>query len=71
MVTISSVLGGTQFPIPFEVPFNPATIDPNKNYVVGARICLGDQVLYASAVGVPVLTQGAPSTGVVVNIPPQ
>jgi uncharacterized lipoprotein YbaY len=71
MVTISSVLGGTQFPISFEVPFNPATIDPNKNYVVGARILLGDQVLYASAVGVPVLTQGAPSTGVVVNIPPQ
>jgi uncharacterized lipoprotein YbaY len=71
MVTVSSVLGGTQFPIPFEVPFNPASIDPNKNYVVGARILLGDQVLYASAVGVPVLTQGAPSTGVVVNIQPQ
>lgn len=71
MVTISSALGGTQFPIPFEVPYNPAMIDPAKSYVVGARILLGDQVLYASAVGTPVLTQGAPTTGVVVNIPPQ
>ncbi|MFO7663041.1 MAG: YbaY family lipoprotein [Chloroflexota bacterium] len=71
MVTVSSILGGTQFPIPFEVPYNPATIDPSKVYVVGARILLGDQVLYASAVGEPVLTLGAPQTGVVVNIPPQ
>lgn len=71
MVTISSVLNGAQFPIPFEVPYNPAMIDPAKSYVIGARILLGDQVLYASAQGVPVLTQGAPTTGVVVNIPPQ
>jgi uncharacterized lipoprotein YbaY len=71
MVTVSSVLGETQFPIPFEVPYNPSMIDPAKSYVVGARIILGDQVLYASTVGVPVLTQGAPATGVVVNIPPQ
>ena len=35
------------------------------------RILLGDQVLYASAVGVPVVTQGAPTNDVVVNIPPQ
>lgn len=71
MVTISSVLNGAQFPIPFEVPYNPAMIDPAKSYVVGARILLGEQVLYASAVGTPVLTQGAPTTGVAVNIPPQ
>ena len=32
---------------------------------------LGDQVLYASAVGVPVLTQGAGTSDIVVNIPPQ
>ena len=71
MVTISQALAGTQFPIPFEVPYNAAGIDPNKGYVIGARILLGDQVLYASAVGVPVITQGAPSTDVTVNIPPQ
>lgn len=71
MVQISSALNGAQFPIPFEVPYNPADIDPAKEYVVGARILLGEQVLYASAVGVPVLTMGAPTTDVVVNIPPQ
>ena len=71
IVTISAALAGQQFPIPFEVPFVPAQIDPAKSYVVGARILLGDQVLYASAVGVPVITQGAPTTDVTVNIPPQ
>ena len=71
IVTISQTLGGTQFPIPFEVPFDAASIDPNTDYVVGARILLGDEVLYASAVGVPVITKGAPTTDVVVNIPPQ
>lgn len=37
----------------------------------GVRILLGDQVLYVSQVGVPVVTNGAPTTDVVVNIPPQ
>ena len=71
IVTISKALEGTQFPIPFEVPLAAATIDPTRTYVVGARILLGDQVLYASQVGVPVVTNGAPTTDVVVNIPPQ
>jgi uncharacterized lipoprotein YbaY len=71
LVTVSAALEGTQFPIPFEVPYDPAQIDPNKDYVVGARILLGEQVLFASQVGVPVLTKGAPTTQVTVNIPPQ
>ena len=71
IVTISQMLEGAQFPIPFEVPLAAATIDPERDYVVGARILLGDQVLYASQVGVPVVTKGAPTNDVVVNIPPQ
>lgn len=71
IVTISATLDGQQFPIPFEVPYVPANIDPAKAYVVGARILLGEQVLFASAVGVPVITQGAPTADVTVNIPPQ
>jgi len=71
IVTISGTLAGQQFPIPFEVPYVPANIDPAKAYVVGARILLGEQVLFASAVGVPVITQGAPTADVVVNIPRQ
>jgi uncharacterized lipoprotein YbaY len=71
LVTISATLEGAQFPVPFEVPYDPAVIDPNKDYVVGARILMGEQVLYASQVGVPVLTKGAPTTQVTVNIPPQ
>lgn len=70
-VTISKPLAGQQFPIPFEVPLDNLVIDPTRAYVVGSRILLGDRVLYASAVGVPVLTQGAPTTDVVMNIPPQ
>ncbi len=71
IVTISKALEGAQFPIAFEVPLAAATLDPARSYVIGARILLGDQVLYASAVGVPVVTQGAPTNDVVVNIPPQ
>ena len=71
LVTISSALNGQQFPIPFEVPYNPAQIDANKDYVLGARILLGDRVLYASAVGVPVITKGAPVANVTVSIPAQ
>ncbi|MBK7217616.1 MAG: YbaY family lipoprotein [Candidatus Promineofilum sp.] len=70
IVTISATLEGQQFPIPFEVPYVPANIDPAKSYVVGARILLGDQVLFASAEGVPVITQGAPTADVTVSIPP-
>lgn len=71
IVTISKMLEGAQFPIPFEVPLAAATLDPNVDYVIGARIVLGDQVLYASAVGVPVVTKGNPTNDVTVNIPPQ
>ncbi len=70
IVTISEVLAGKQFPIPFEIPLVAATIDPEVEYVIGARILLGDQVLFASQVGVPVVTKGAPTTDVTVNIPP-
>ncbi len=70
IVTISAAVGEQPFPIPFEIPYVPANIDPAKAYVVGARILLGEQVLYASVVGVPVITQGAPTADVVVNIPP-
>lgn len=69
IVTVSAALEGQQFPIPFEVPFVPGQMDPAKTYVVGARILLGDRVLYASAVGVPVITQGAPTENVTVTIP--
>lgn len=71
IVTISETLAGKQFPIPFEIPLAATTIDPNVDYVIGARILLGDQVLYASQTGVPVVTKGAPTNDVVVNIPPQ
>ncbi len=70
LVTISATLEGQQFPIAFEVPYVPGEIDPAKSYVVGARILLGEQVLFASTAGVPVITQGAPMADVVVNIPP-
>ena len=43
----------------------------DSDYVIGARILLGDQVLYASTVGVPVVTKGNPTNDVTVNIPPQ
>lgn len=71
LLTISALLDGQQFPIPFEVPYSPSLIDPNKTYVVGGRIMMGDRPMYASAVGVPVITQGAPTSNVDMPLVPQ
>lgn len=70
MVSVATPLNGAQFPLSFAVPFVPNSIDPERAYVVGARILLGDQVLYASPIGTPVLTQGAPVVDVLMNLPP-
>lgn len=52
---------GQQVPIAFEIPYDPAAIDPRHRYNVRARITVGDQLRFISTRAHPVLTQGAPS----------
>lgn len=47
-----------QPPIAFELPYDPATLDPGGSYVVQATIRQGERVLFATSRAYPVLTGG-------------
>jgi uncharacterized lipoprotein YbaY len=53
--------------VPFNVPFLVADIDPAKAYVAGATV-FDDTRTWRSAEGVPVITNGAPFTNVVLTV---
>jgi uncharacterized lipoprotein YbaY len=54
-------------PVPFSVPYDPTTVDPNADYVIRASIFDGTAT-WATAAGVPVLTKGNPRTDVQVTV---
>jgi putative lipoprotein len=56
--------GGRQPPFPYELSYDPAQIDPRNTYSVGARITDGNTLLFINDTVYPVLTRGAPMTGV-------
>jgi putative lipoprotein len=56
--------GGKQPPFVYELPYDPAQIDPRMTYSVGARITEGSELLFISDTVNPVLTRGAPMTDV-------
>ena len=65
--TIST--GGSQVPIPFAVPYDPAAVDERVEYGVYARIEDGaGNLLFLNTQPVKVLTQGNPSTDVEVIV---
>jgi len=45
-------------PFAFEIPYNPAEIDPGHTYSVRARITSNDELLFATTQNYPVLTGG-------------
>jgi putative lipoprotein len=53
---------GRQVPIPFELQYDPAKIDPSHRYAVRAQIRAGDELKFTSTTANPVLTQDAPSS---------
>jgi len=55
---------GKQVPFPYELRYDPAQIDPRLTYAVSARITEGEKLLFISDTVYPVLTRGAPMTGV-------
>jgi putative lipoprotein len=51
--------------VPFpRAAYDPAQIDPRMTYAVSARITEGNELLFISDTVYPVLTRGAPLTGV-------
>jgi putative lipoprotein len=56
--------GGKPVPFPYALKYDPAQIDPKNTYSVSARITEGNELLFISDTVYPVLTRGAPMTGV-------
>jgi len=57
---------GQQVPIPFQLPYAAADINPAHRYVVRANIKAGEKLMFTSTHTYPVLTQGAPNRVVMV-----
>jgi putative lipoprotein len=72
-VTISSQrieANGKQVPFPYELKYDPAQIDEKNTYAVRATIKDGDQLLFTSTTANPVITRGAPTSGVEIIVDP-
>lgn len=52
---------GQQVPISFQIPYNPADINPAHTYQVRANITRNGNLMFTSTTIYPVLTKGAPS----------
>jgi uncharacterized lipoprotein YbaY len=61
---------GKQVPFPYELKYDSAQIDAKNTYAVRATIKNGDQLLFTSAQSYPVITNGAPTSGVEIIVEP-
>ena len=52
---------GRQVPLPFEIAYKTATIDPTRTYAVQARILLGRRLLFTNTTTYKVITNGVVS----------
>jgi uncharacterized lipoprotein YbaY len=59
---------GKQVPFPFELTYDPATIDPRMTYAVQVRITEDGKLRFISTTMNPVLTRNAPVTDVKVEV---
>jgi putative lipoprotein len=62
----SFTAGGRQVPLPFELSYDPSTIDERYRYNVRATIAVDGRVQFRTTQTYPVLTQGSPSSVVLV-----
>jgi putative lipoprotein len=52
---------GQQVPIPFQLSYNPADIDPAHTYQLRANISVNGKMMFTSTTAYSVITKGAPS----------
>lgn len=72
-VTIGEQLikpAGKQVPIPFEISFDPAVIDPRMRYAVRATIELEGKRIMTSTQSYPVITRDAPRYDIEIQLDP-
>jgi len=62
------ITNGAQVPFRFTVPYDPARIDPNGTYIIQGSIAVNGTIRFATAQPFPVITRGAPVTGVAVTV---
>jgi putative lipoprotein len=71
IIAVQTITNPVQIPIPFNLFYDPAAIDPGHNYAVAARISDGGgNALFQSTANVPVITQGNPTAGIQVLVEP-
>ena len=72
----NSLLGRTEIvgpglpPIPFEVRYQPASVDPKRQYGVRAQIAVQRELWFTTDQPYPVLTLGAPSNAEIMLVRP-
>jgi putative lipoprotein len=59
---------GHQVPIKFAVKYDSAAIDPTHRYTIRAKITSGGRLMFTSTNTYPVLTQGAPTDNVDIDL---
>lgn len=59
---------GQRFPVPFELGYDLGSIQESNTYRVAARVTSGGDLLMISDTIIPVITQGAPTSGVAVAL---
>jgi uncharacterized lipoprotein YbaY len=62
--------GGENVPIPFELSYDPAQIDPRFTYALSVRIMVDGLLRWINTEHVGVLTRGSPASGVEVLVAP-
>jgi putative lipoprotein len=55
------VFAGQQVPLPFEVHYDHAKIDPKRGYALSARITVNAQLIFLNTTAYPIITQGNPT----------
>jgi uncharacterized lipoprotein YbaY/heat shock protein HslJ len=56
------VAGDGQVPFPFEIPYDPTTINPRNSYAIQARITVNGQLRFITTSRYAVITKGNPTT---------
>jgi putative lipoprotein len=57
-----------QFPIKFEVKYDAAAVNPDHRYDILAKVTSGGRLMFTSTNEYPVLTRGAPTDNVVIDL---
>lgn len=70
IATQTITTAGENVPIPFELTYDPAEIDPRMTYALSVRITQDEQLRWINTERFAVLTQDAPVTGVEVLVQP-